>query len=202
MLPICYENGLPSGHAPDCPTFMNIATETYIKEALTNFFQRVSSNGPGYVRTADFKRKVEREENKVDKGELVRNQGGLLPVELEEQRKRRPLCMEDVRLALELGDSYLGQVPIISSTITNGRFLDAPGIEDILNGEAPTKNTLVNGVVNGVNGKETNDDLANGYHVNLGDPMAIDDDWQWSGGGVQDVDGLDSILDTCLAVGV
>jgi transcriptional coactivator HFI1/ADA1 len=203
MLPICYENGLPSGHEASCPTFMNIATETYIKEALTNLLQRVQSNGPGHIRTAEFRRKAEKEEKKVLRGELNRTAGGLLPVEMEEARKRRPLCMEDLKLALELGDSYLGQVPLISGTITHGRFLDTPGIEELhANGEhSISAKTLVNGV-NGTNTAHQSSDLTNGYHVDLGDPMAIDDDWQWLGGGVQDVEGLDNVLDACLAVGV
>ncbi|KAF2108656.1 transcriptional regulator of RNA polII, SAGA, subunit-domain-containing protein [Lophiotrema nucula] len=201
MLPICYEYGLPSGNTPDCAAYMNIATETYIKEALMNLFQRVNSNGPGFIRTADFKRRVEREEDRVAKGELGRNTGGLLPAEVEESRKRRPLCMEDLRLALELGDSYLGQVPLISGQIANSKHLDAPGVEQLEAGDSPSKrrDTLTNGVVpNGI----TSNGMTNGFSVDMGDPMVIEDDWSWQGGGVQDVDGLDSVLDGCMAVGV
>lgn len=206
MLPICYESGLPSGHTPDCAEFMNIATETYIKEALTNFFQRVNSNGPGFVRTADFKKRVEKEERKVERGELQRGQAGELPAEIEERRKRRLLCMEDMRLALELGDSYLGQVPLIASQITNSRFLDTRGIEEIY--ESPSK-SAVNGIggvtagapaTNGVNG--TIATTASGYHVDLGDPMQIDEDLTWQGGSVQDIDSLDGVLDAVLDIGV
>ncbi|KAF2478193.1 uncharacterized protein BDR25DRAFT_276005 [Lindgomyces ingoldianus] len=215
MLPICYEYGLPSGHTPDCPTYMNIATETYIKEALSNLFARVSGNGPGYIKTADFKRKVEREEDRVARGEIGRSAGGLLPVEVEEQRKRRPLCMEDLRLAVQLGDSYLGQVPLIMGGITNARFLDTPGIEGlnleekgiakvaaVVNGVGTAAAT--NGILNPRNGAQLNgtSSLTNGFHVDLGDPMVLDDDWSWQGGSVQDIDGLDGVLDGCLAVAV
>ena len=106
---------------------MNIATETYIKEALSNFFQLISSNGTGYIRTADYKRRYDREEAKVARGEMLRVGGGELPVEAEERRKRPPMCMEDLRLALILGDGYLGQVPLISGSISNSRFLDKIG---------------------------------------------------------------------------
>ncbi|KAF2195772.1 hypothetical protein K469DRAFT_544621 [Zopfia rhizophila CBS 207.26] len=202
MLPICYENGLPSGHTPDCAAFMNIATETYIKEALSNFFSRVNSNGTGYIRTAEFKRKVEREEERVARGEIGRSAGGLLPVDIEEARKRRPLCMEDIKLALELGDSYLGQVPLISGGITNGRFLDADGA-DASNEEVLSKGLAA--VVNGIGTTSPtaqNNSLTHGFHIDLGDPMIIEDDWTWQGGSVQDMNGLDSVLDGCLAIGV
>lgn len=198
LLPICYEFGLPQGHTTDCAEFMNLATETYIKEALTNFLQLVSSNGPGFIRTAEFKKKVEREERAVERGELQRVTGGELPVEAEERRKRRLLCMEDLRLALELGDSYLGQVPLIAGSITNSSFLDTPGMEELYDG-ALSKN-LVNGLTNGVSGTGAN--AANGgWNVDLGDPMVLDEELAWQGGSVKDVDDLDSALDAVLEMG-
>ncbi|KAF2711367.1 hypothetical protein K504DRAFT_465133 [Pleomassaria siparia CBS 279.74] len=216
MLPICYEAGLPSGHTNDCAEYMNIATETYIKEALTNLFQRVSSNGGGFVKTAEYKRKVEREEERIARGELGRGVSGELPIEVEERRKRPPLCMEDLRLALELGDSYLGQVPLISGAITNARFLDAYGVEELAmetQGQGrsivPVANgvpnlapvSLLNGTADGnLNG---NNAALNNYHFNLDEPTVdFGDDWTWKGGEVQDVDGLDGVLDGCLAIGI
>jgi transcriptional coactivator HFI1/ADA1 len=205
MLPICYENGLPSGHDPECPSFMNIATETYIKEALSNFFQRVSSNGPGYIKTAEYKRKVAKEEERVASGEIVRTAGGLLPIEQEELRKRKPLCMEDLRMAMVLGDGYLGQTPCIWGTITNGHFLDTPGVEE---GENEERERLKSGNIAAANAstralrKSKTDADYYGYNVELGDPgVVMDDDWTWTGAGVQDVQGLDAVLDGCLAVG-
>jgi transcriptional coactivator HFI1/ADA1 len=205
MLPICYENGL-TGHDAECPTFMNIATETYIKEALSNFFQRVSSNGPGYIKTADYKRKVAKEEDKVASGELVRTAGGLLPIEQEELRKRRPLCMEDLRMAMVLGDGYLGQTPCIWGTITNGHFLDTPGVEE---GENEERDRLRNGSLAATAAANTRmhrkpkvDTDYYGYNIDLGEPgVVMDDDWTWTGAGVQDVQALDAVLDQCLAVG-
>ena len=176
---------------------MNVATETYIKEALTNFFQLVSSNGTGFVRTAEYKRKVEKEERRVERGELVKVNGGELPIEAEERRKRRLLCMEDLRLALELGDSYLGQVPLVSAAITSSRFLDTDGMEDLYG--SPPQKSLANGLPNGVSGP--NNAVMNGWSVDLGDPMVLDDDWAWQGGGVKDLDDLDGALDGVLDLG-
>jgi transcriptional coactivator HFI1/ADA1 len=176
---------------------MNVATETYIKEALTNFFQLVSSNGNGFVRTAEYKRKVEREERRVERGELLKVNGGELPVEAEERRKRRLLCMEDLRLALDLGDSYLGQVPLISGNITNSRFLDSTGVEELY--DAPPQKNLANGLPNGVSGP--NNALFNGWNVDLGEPMVLDDDLAWQGGSVKDLDDLDGALEGVLELG-
>ncbi|KAF2730871.1 hypothetical protein EJ04DRAFT_472907 [Polyplosphaeria fusca] len=198
MLPICYEYGLPSGHTPDCPSYMNVATETFIKEALTNFFSRANSNGPGYVRTAEYKRRTEAEERKVDRGELQRTTGGLLPSELEEQRKRQPLCMEDLKVALELGDQYLGQVPMIAGHLMHAQFLDVKGIDTI--GEKESKPDGI--LANGINGTHGNNDPSKAFTIDLGDAMAVEDDWGWSGGSVPDLEGLDSALDGCLAVGI
>lgn len=195
LLPICYEFGLPQGHTPDCAEYMNIATETYIKEALTNFLQQVRSNGPGFVKTAEFKKKIEKEESMVGRGELQRVPGGELPVEHEERRKRRLMCMEDLRLALELGDSYLGQVPLIAGAITNSRFLDTPGMEEMYN-SGRIKN-LPNGLPNGINGASTNG-VSNGWNVDLGDPMVLDEELTWQGGSVKDVEDLDGSLDDVL----
>jgi transcriptional coactivator HFI1/ADA1 len=206
MLPICYENGLPQGHSAECPTFMNIATETYIKEALTSLFQRVSINGPGYIKTAEYKRRVEKEEAAVARGELNKTAGGLLPVEQEEMRKRRPLCMEDLRLCNIMGDSYLGQTPCISGQITNGRFLDAPGVEELENEQpvSPQRPRERAGTVTGKTarpvpersassvagalaaaaapangmpfGKKRKFSNSYGFHVDLGDPPVVMDD--------------------------
>ncbi|PSN61373.1 hypothetical protein BS50DRAFT_149404 [Corynespora cassiicola Philippines] len=226
LLPICYEFGLPQGHTPDCADYMNIATETYIKELLTNILQSVNANGPGFIRTADFKRKVEREERKVERGELLRSQAGELPVEQEERRKRPLLCMEDLRLAHVLGDSYLGQVPLIAGQIMHSRFLDSNGMEDLY--DAPPSHphagpgaaapaaavaaaaaaAAVPKVVNGVNGAAkpmsttAPATVTNGFHIDLGDSMVLDEESGWQGGSVKDTDELDAALDGVLELGI
>jgi transcriptional coactivator HFI1/ADA1 len=190
---------------------MNIATETYIKEALMNLFQRVSSNGPGYIKTAEYRRKVDREEDRIAKGELGKTAGGLLPVEYEEMKKRKPLCMEDLRLALVLGDSYLGQVPLMAGSINMDRHLDAYGIEEIYPEANPAtynsktgflmERTASGGVVNGVNGvhaagKEVNG--TNGWVVELNDLPAEGYGEVWQGAEVEDMGALDDTLDNIL----
>lgn len=179
-----------------------MATESYIKEALTNIFGLVSSNGTGYVRTAEYKKRVEREEAKVAAGELARLGGGELPVEAEERRKRRLLCMEDLRLALDIGEGYLGQVPILAGSIANSRFLDTPGMDTLYpsksNMIAPGK-SVTNGI--GVNGVGKNSNAFNGLSIDPGDPMVIDEELAWQGGSVKDIDDLDGALDAVLELG-
>lgn len=199
LLPICYESGLPQGHAPDCADLLNIACENYIKEALTNFFTLVNANGTGYVRTAEYKKRVGREEERVARGEMVRLAGGELPVEHEERRKRKLLCMEDLRLALEIGDSYLAHVPILAGAISHSRCLDTPGVEDVY---LPSAGSGVPGI--------KSKPLPNGtkpipqiIHLDRdrGDPMDIDEESMWQGGSVKDIYDLDGALDAVLELG-
>ncbi|KAH6644155.1 transcriptional regulator of RNA polII, SAGA, subunit-domain-containing protein [Boeremia exigua] len=210
LLPSCYEFGLPQGHSPDCPDLMNLATETFIKEALVSFLGKVATNGDGYVRTGAFKKRVEKEEALADRGELTRDAKGDLPVEQEERRKRKLLCMEDLRLALQLGDGYLGQAPIIAGNIINASFLDVPGIEDVY--PAPQKKRdRPNGIVNGVGQDKSGLArwLGEGITVDFKtagdtDRMQIDGDDEmahWNGGSVGDVADLDGALDDVLNLG-
>ena len=106
--------------------------------------------------------------------------------------------MEDLRLALELGDSYLGQVPLIAGGITNSRFLDTPGMEELY--DSSSAKLLTNGIAvpNGVNGAVNGGGLRG---FDLSDPMVLDEEVTWQGGSVKDVEELDSALDSVLELG-
>lgn len=113
--------------------------------------------------------------------------------------------MEDVRLAMELGDSYLGQVPIIASQISNSRFLDAPGVEELNESfERSAHQDLYNGNGTLVSGPQergnARGNVGSGWNISLDEK--IGDLEGWEGGEVQDVEALDDVLDACLAVGV
>lgn len=186
---------------------MNLATETYIKEALASFLGKVAVNGNGYVRTGAFKKRVEREERLADRGELVRDAKGELPVEQEERRKRKLLCMEDLRLALQLGDSYLGQTPTIAGNITNSMFLDIPGIEDIYPSPQKKKDRK-NGIINGIGQDKSGlaKWLGEGIIVDLKENAETektqiggeDEMANWMGGSVRDIGELNTALDDVL----
>ena len=109
---------------------MNLATETFIKEVLSNILGRVRSNGEDYIKTAAYKKQLQREEELSLNNEVQRNAAGLLPVEVEESRRRKPVDLEDLRVALQLGDSYFGQVPLVTAGIVNARY-DTDGYDEM-----------------------------------------------------------------------
>lgn len=192
MVPICYEEGLPGGARDGCAEFVNVAAEMYVKEVLAGLFARVRSDGKGYACTARYKRRVEREEEAWLRGEVVRNAAGLLPVEVETGLGRRPFGMEDLRLSLEMGDPFVGQVPLLAKRVAVGWRVGGLEIEE--NESSPERE------------RRREEYPINGFHSNgvhhHTDEMDVDDnDWGWSGGANGDRDSLGGILDDCLAVG-
>ncbi|OBR07486.1 Transcriptional co-activator [Colletotrichum higginsianum IMI 349063] len=209
MLPFCYEAGLTSGHVQEAPHFMSVATETFIKESLAAIFSKTRSNGPGeggtagfgagtqWIQTHKYRHQLVKEEDAALRGELTRDKSGLLPIESKAASERGPLGMADVRIALEMADSGLAQFPIINTAISYGYregelenwhdYTWLPGHEPIgsKTGEAPSVKPLAA------------EQLSNG-HV---DAMDIDSESWWEGAGPQDMGALDSVLESCLAVG-
>jgi transcriptional coactivator HFI1/ADA1 len=133
----------------------------------------------------------------------VRGRGGELPVEAEERRKRKALCMEDLRLALQLGDSYLGQTPLIAGEIVQKRFLDTPGVEEIYNAAAEKEKPLINGIHGAMNAAKYQLD-GETWTVDVpAETMQGDEDMglHWQGGRVQDLSELDDALEDILNIG-
>ncbi|KAK8183389.1 putative transcriptional co-activator [Phyllosticta capitalensis] len=215
MTPICYEEGIASGAASDCGSFMNLATETFIKEVLSNILGRVRSNGEDYIKTAAYKKQLQREEELSLNNEVQRNAAGLLPVEVEESRRRKPVDLEDLRVALQLGDSYFGQVPLVTAGIVNARY-DTDGYDEMDIDEpqhfhpnqklvsGPRLNGSIHGggagsaagggpALNGINGTAS---IPNGVHH---DDEIMSDDCGWAGGALKEREGLNAALDDILA---
>ncbi|KAL6859654.1 transcriptional regulator of RNA polII, SAGA, subunit domain-containing protein [Trichoderma novae-zelandiae] len=206
MLPFCYEAGLINGHASDAPQLMSVATETFIKEVLTQIFSRTRSNGPGdsgtagyavgttWIQTHKYSKQLHHEEDAAQRGEITRDKSGLLPIEAKAASERGPLGIADVRVALELADSGISQFPIVTAQILYGyREGELENWTDYtwVNGEPPeprVEELWTNG--------ET--ELANGA---VTDAMDIDNEMWWEGAETTDMDMLDSVLDSCLAVG-
>jgi len=213
MLPICYERGLVNGHVQDAAHFMSVATETFIKEVLSSIFSKTRSNGPGFagsagtgggsswIQTHKYRAQLEREEDAHLRGEIQRDKNGLLPIEAKAASERGPLGMADVRTALEMGDCNLGQMQVVVQQMMFGyREGELEAWDDYswpdnydpgkVLGEILDEDTVMGGMhgVNGTNG-------INGHHEE-----AIDD-WGWEGGEYEDKTGLDSLLDSCLAIG-
>jgi transcriptional coactivator HFI1/ADA1 len=215
MVPICYEEGIVNGAAAGCSEFMNVAAEFYIKEVLSSLFGKVSSNGgssASFIKTSAYKRQLEKEEEGWLKGEVLKNAGGMLPIEAEESAKRKALTMSDLKLAYSLGESYLGQVPLIAGQILNSRWTDeyedreeeepARAVEMVRTRSSGAAVEMVRSrssgaAVNGVNGIKA----VNG-HINGPDEMDIDEqDWGWHGTSTKDHFAVGALLDECLAIG-
>ncbi|OAA79715.1 cAMP-dependent protein kinase regulatory subunit [Akanthomyces lecanii RCEF 1005] len=204
MLPFCYEAGLPSGHSAEAPQLMSIATDAFIKEMLTQVFARTRSNGPGdsgsagygvgtqWIQTHNYKRQLHLEEEAAHRGELSRDKAGFLPVEARAAGEQGPLCMADVRVALEIADSSMSQFPILMRQILCGYR------------EGELENWNDHAWIDGYEPGHV-DELTNGYDssvlVNGMDPMDIDMEIGWEGAEDSDMDMLDGMLDGCLAVG-
>lgn len=208
MLPFCYEAGLVNGHTPEAAQLLTIATETFIKELLSSVYTRTRSNGPGdsgsagfgagagWIQTKKYQRQLRREEAALMRGELSRDKSGLLPIEAKAANERPPLNMADLRLALEMGDCGLASIPIVTTSVVYSyregelehwddySFINdwqPPNFEDFDMAGNETK-TLTNGDV----------------HT---EPMDIDEPWSWEGTDDMDLQQLDNVLDSCLAVG-
>ena len=196
MVPICYEEGIVAGAHDGTAQFMNVATETFIKEVLSGIFGRTRSNGPNYIMTSTYKRQLEREEGSWLRGEVQKNGNSLLPVEQAAASQRPALGMSDLRLALEMGDMYLGQMPLIVERIMSG-YLEGE-LEDDLKAyqeDADEDVHMVNGdgAVNGSSALE----LSSGK----GPPAEDSALAEWEGGDISAQGELKSLLDNCLTIG-
>lgn len=189
MVPMCYEESLPSGAGLPCAEFMAIATETFVKEVLSAVFSRTRSNGPSGtingMMMRKYRQQLEREELAYTRGEITKDTAtGLLPIEAKEASVRRPLGVRDLRLTLELGGGVLGHMPLIIDQIMGGYF------EDEL--ETEKQDRLENGVGEPLEIKPPEDEM---------DWDEADDSLSdWDGGTIADRDQLSSLLDECLSM--
>ena len=187
--PICYEEGLVGGAAQGalqaCAEIVEQATENFLKELLGEMYAHARANGEGRIQTDRFRRQLRKEEDDADRGIIQRNPAGLLPVEMEVRANREPLAMDDLRLAMQLSDTYMKQDPFLSQHVLLSQYTQAPP-------EKPK--------VNGVFAKpKTNGTMS---RVGTEDAMAVDDlESNWRGGSKADQDDLMNVLDDCLAVG-
>ena len=193
IIPICYEEGIVGGASDGCVAYLNIATEVFIKGVLSGILERTRSNGPNGITTAAYKRQLEREEEAWSRGELQKNANSLLPVEQAVLNQRRPLGMADLRLSIELGNPYLGHMPLTTARI----------MADYLEGELGDDSEKQDGINDGTkaaNGADTpgGADQTNGLS---GDdtPMDCESDCGWEGAGAADSEALEALLDDCLA---
>lgn len=218
MLPMCYETGL-SSHGTDAAQFMTVATETYVKELLSDLFGKTRSNGPGlsgsagsgggagWVQTHKYRVQLEAEEQACMRGEIQRDKSGLLPIEAKAASERGPLGMADVRTALEIQASHFAQFPIMMEQIMSGYRegeLEVWDEHQYINEHGRPVNSLdADGDVQmgGMNGIMTNGTTNLKTSNFLSQPEPSDnEDYGWAGGSVQDKGALNSLFADCLAV--
>lgn len=183
---------------------MTVAAEIFIKEVLTQIISRTRSNGPGdsgiagygvgttWIQTHKYKKQLHVEEEGSMRGEVTRDKLGLLPVEAKAASERQPLGIADLRIALEMADTGMSLFPILMTQVLYGyREGELEGWQDYtwINNERPVIEEPPEGC------------LANTQTNGHPDAMDIDDDIIWEGAENQDMDALDSTLDSCLVVG-
>ena len=72
----------------------------------------------GVVMTTKYRKQVEREEEAWKRGELHRHrETGLLPVEAKELAVRRPIGINDMKLALDVGKGVSAHLPMVGHKI-------------------------------------------------------------------------------------
>lgn len=189
--PICFEEGVGLSAVPMTSAalqaiaeLVETATETYIKEKLTNFFGTTRSNAPGDLgpTTAKFRAQIRKEEDAVDRGQLSRSAAGFLPIEQEALTRREPLSMDEIRLSMRLDETRHRLDPFLSQEIMDSVEMDM----------VDTPMALTNGDVH----HDPMDKEADGDAV-----MTDDNDLGWEGATVADRDALFSVLDAVLAPG-
>lgn len=208
MLPFCYEAGLANGHTADAPQLMSIAADTFIKEILTTIVSRTRSNGPGeagsagfgvgttWIQTFQYSKQLHAEEDLAQHGKLTRDKNGLLPIESKAASERGALSMADVRVALEMGDTGMSTFPILMSQIMYGyREGELENWNDYTYAHDRQPDGSADDFLAELNGADVFE-LPNGQ----ADLMDIDSEPWWDGAENADVEMLDGVLDSCLAV--
>lgn len=213
MLPYCYEAGLESV-APDSAQLVSAATETFIKEVLTAVFSRTRSNGPGesgsaglgsgsgWIQTYKYKKQLSREEDAAQRGEVTRDKCGLLPIESKAAGERGPLSMGDFHLALDIAHCGMSQFPVlVRGLLNNYRDGELENLENytFMDGFEEKASADDDGdiAMSGID-KGKLPQLPNGAPHD--DEMDIDADYFWAGAADDDMDALDAVLNSALAV--
>ncbi|KAI5290487.1 hypothetical protein KEM55_008577 [Ascosphaera atra] len=195
MVPICYEESVVNGPAPNCATYVAIATENYVKDFLSIVFSRTRSNGPsGTINgtmTRNYRLQLEQEELAFTRGDLARNAAsGLLPVEAAEASTRQGLSAQDLKFATEMGGGILGHQPLVMNQIMNGYT------KDELEAESEGYTQSLEGV-RSLQAKQT-------LPITAADGTTEDyeDQMDWEGADTGDQQQLGNLLDECLSMAV
>ena len=130
IVPICYEESIPSGTTAEVAELSTFAAENFLKNFLHEIFTKVRVNGPRYengagtgVLTANYLRRLHREETEVKAGRLQRDRDNdLLPIESREAQARRPLGVGDLKLANKVGPSLWNRMRDAGARVNHNPF--------------------------------------------------------------------------------
>lgn len=193
MVPICYEEAIPQGANMACAELVVTSAEFYFKDFLTTVFERVRANGPRYndgfdeggIFTAKYRRQVEQENELVKTGKLQRvRDDDLLPIESQVAKVRRPLVLNDFRLANRTGFKLWNRMPLLEFEVDNkATDTDYDDWKADRDGMHQT----------------------NGHVERTDDEMDVDDEadedmFDWDNEGLGGRGALDGLIDDCLAV--
>ena len=200
MVPICYEEAITQGSSMATAELVVTSAEYFLKDFLSTVMERVRANGPreensvtsnghdgifgGGIFTSKYKKQVSRELDAVKEGKLQRTRDDeMLPTESAVAKARRPLGINDLKLANRVGPSLWSRVPLLGFELENK---PSETEYDDWRAEREQETTQVNGHVDG---------------ARTDDEMDVDDDeFDWDAEGYGDRDMLDSLLDDCLAM--
>ncbi|PNS15403.1 Transcriptional coactivator hfi1 [Sphaceloma murrayae] len=192
--PIAYEEGLGGAMGPGqlgaAGELVETAVETYVKEMVGAWLSMVRGEGEGMVGPRGYKRRVREEERREERGEIVRDVLGRLPVEIEVTDKREALGRADLRLAWRLEGGCRDDV-FLGERCREEDMEEGEGDWDLL-----ARLKLGKRDMNGVNGH-----VVNGTSRRQSRVEDEDGDWGWTGGGHTDRGQLMDVLNGALTVG-
>ena len=231
VLPMCYEERLNDGAGlpNQVAGLMSAAMGVFVKESLSSMISvgrinppvsdtlaltgevpsNAESNGHGHgvgplgIFTAGYKRRIERETRQVARGELKRSESGLLPIEVQAQKRANwgRGWDGDAKLAWDMRDPtwWRPMVPWASERIMPKDWDDREDDEMEIDGVGVVPKKIQSNGVNGImvngNGARTDHDRDGGAV----DEMAIDEmDWGWEGADNAGRTVLGGLLDDCL----
>ena len=196
MVPICYEEGITAGAAPQCAELVSIAAEAYLKDFLGCIFHRTRSNGPtlenglgGGIQTASYKKQLAREVADFKAGKIQKSRDtGLLPIEAREAATRRPLAMSDIKAAQTIVKGLFNGMPLMGVQVWESPHESE---QEEWRAERAAEQSYLS---------QRGHPLAT--HDPNSDEMDIDDndDFGWVGASSGDKEPLGSLLEDCLAI--
>lgn len=199
MAPICYEESITAGAAPQCAELVSIAAEAYLKDFLGGIFHRTRSNGPtlenglgGGIQTASYKKALAHETMELKAGKLQKSRDtGLLPIEAREATTRRPLAMSDIKATQTIVKGLFNGMPLIGVQVS-----EAPHESEQEDWRRERKGEERYFAERGYSFTHRGNDPTTADEMDIDD----DDDYGWIGASSGDKEPLGSLLEDCLAI--